>query len=524
MVRLLYLVFFLLSCSSKERQVWREYRALLESGSYPQAQIILEKSFKKAHEKEKLHYLMELASLAYFQQDYTKSSTLFSEAIEYVDQLYTKSVSEKVGKYFISESSEKFLGAAYERSWLYYFAAMSYLKLHNQREKKSDNTNLFKARALMLGWDSFFQEHQRTNENKTIYQHDLVAKILAAHVHELTGIAADRQISKQLYKDALDLLNSWGGGFSLFNQNHSEYLEKVKKAVYDGKAPSKLTFTPTENFIELKKVLDSKIASITKNKLSFEHVVFLEEGFIPEKKAEVIPVGLKGLASLIKDPTTKKIMVEVGADIITYFAMEKLGLIPHNVASANRFFLARDITEITVKEAAIEMEVPKLSSFSPLESFNLELKDEANTVTKVPLITLTDLADQAQLVMDEEASLRFLRTGVRIGIKYITAIVSAMAVYRSLNDNKVEGDNFIAKAAAMGTFLAATKILKDHADIRAWSSLPRSVRIGFLDLGNKSYDLSISNLNNSQNQTVAKKLGQVSKTFSSGISSYHFAH
>lgn len=545
----------LVGCSTLERDQLKKYREVFATGDYEKANTLLDKSVLKKNSRDKLLWYMEKGTTAFALGNYGEAIELFNAAEDLVDVLYTKKVGQKIAIYIVNDNAEDFYGAAFERSWLYYYLARSYYQVYQQkfidiadkdkriRRDLSDEEarkNLFSARAQMLAWDTFFQELQRSTDGKTFYQHDLVAKVFAAQIHEVTTIRADLQISLQLYKDALNLFNKWGKTFTVFNQKSQEYSAKVKDALAEGKTPANLPVEelPQTNITEV--FLKTKILELTQSlrptdvasvmsslQLSSDEkkywaqnnqksnlTIILEEGLVPEKKAELVSLGLRGACAKIQDPTTRDLVTRIGVDILAAFAMEKLGLAPNNIAYGN-FVMARSVTAIAVSEAAIEFEVPSIRLGPTPDVHKLVLKNaKGEVVKKIDWALIGSVGDVAKQVLEEESGFRIMRTGVRVAVKQIAAIASAFLVYQGMdrgNKDPRGSTNFLAKAAAMATYIGASKGIaaSERADVRHWTTLPDYVFIEDVQLAPGTYTVALNKKVDGVGQEVERILGQV---------------
>jgi hypothetical protein len=202
------LVLILASCSIKQRKEQAQIRDLYKKGLYKKALSVLEKSTLKEKEENKLLYFLQKGKLLFAKKDYYEASQVFLQAQEKMDKLYTKKVREMILSGIVNDNSESYRGQIYERSLLYYYQALSHLKIYqdgkyhrintriNKDQKKEKYTEiqeltpsqkkqeLFKSRAAILAWDSFYKDLQRS-KSESLFKHDLFAKILGAEIHEL---------------------------------------------------------------------------------------------------------------------------------------------------------------------------------------------------------------------------------------------------------------------------------------------------------------------------------------------------
>jgi hypothetical protein len=357
-------------------------------------------------------------------------------------------------------------------------------------------------------------------------------KIFGGQIHEVSEIRNDKQISLQLYKDARNILHSLGGVFSLFNSKSTDYIKAYEKALSEDKVlPSELQeFTPA--YYDLKNFLDYKILSLTKEirgsdfKLQAKTlkaepqvikraeskksnvVIVLEEGLIPKKTGKVFDFGLRGAVDAVQNPGAKAFISTVGAAILTSFAMEKLGISPHHPSAPGSFAFGYEATKLAVQEAAIQFELPMIEEITPPKRYELFIQnEEGKTIEHLPLPLISENGEIAKIILEEDVISRYVKTGTRVAIKHIVAIVAAMQIYNNLKGKS----EFIAKTAAMATYVASTKgiAMMEKADTRYWSSLPQSFRMTELHLVPGKYTALIAPYHEGKpNENALKTLGE----------------
>lgn len=511
----------IVGCGSRDRDTFLAYREAFAQGEWAKAHELLAKTGLQKEEKSRLLWLMEKGRLDYASGQLPSAIKTFTEGVELLDQQYTKSISREASKWIVNDGSGEFFGAPFERSWLHYHLALAHWRLYQEGSLPADQArlHLFSARAAILAWDTFFQEWQRGTGGKSLYRHDLAAKTVAAEVHEATGLRADLQISLQLYKDAWRLLDTLGPLYPAYNGQAVDYLDDLGKALAE-----EGTFTPpkkhrqettlseqTRRFLRekiLRLTLSLRPGEITEvqkqfgfsaqdvaeaKRLQTSNVTFLlEEGVIPQKTAKEVNLGIKGAASMAKDQKTQEKIASVGAEAVGTFAVGVLGLGVGAGGSAGHYFMASKLTTFAASEAAIAFEVPTIPAGKRPESLWLVVQGEGGKEVLVrPWNLVSPLEDVARQSLDEEATQRIIRTGVRVVMKHVLAIVAAYGVYQRLH--KGQGD-FLAKMAAVGTYVAATKGIaySERADTRAWVSLPRALRLTDASLPPGSYTVSLA--------------------------------
>jgi hypothetical protein len=535
------LVFFLGACASRMKNQLLEYRAAYAVQDYERAGQILNESALKEDKKSLLLWHLEKGTVAHAMGNEDSAINHFQISLDLIDKLFTTKLSSKAASFLINDASDDFYGASYERSYAHYFLAKC---LYSRFQKTGDKASLQGARAAILAWDSYFVELQRSATSKTLYTTDLMLKIFGGQIHEVSEIRNDLQIALQLYKDAYQILLTQGGIFSIFNKKNLDYIKHFEK---EGTASNSL-YEETPALVDLKQFLHYKILSLTKEIRTndFDHqvkslgvkpevkslalqgsgnvVVVLEEGLIPQKVGRPFNFGLKGAVSAVDNPAAKTFIATVGAEVLTSFAMNKLGMIPEKTASAGSFIFAHDMTRLAVQEAAVEFELPMIKNVHPLQRLELFVMNDQGVVLKhLPIPVVSENGDIARVVLEEDVVARYIKTGTRIATRHILAIVTAMKVYQTINSKS--GD-FLAKTAAMGTYVAAAKGIAalEKADTRHWTTLPQALRIAEISLKSGAYKLGVGAYSGNKSPDAPTKILGDFQVKDSGKSIFTFRH
>jgi tetratricopeptide (TPR) repeat protein len=505
----------------------KEYRSTYALQDYEKAEKLLEGSELKDDKKSSLLWCMEKGTLSLAQQNLDAAISHFQAALELIDRLYTKKLSAKAATLFINDASDVFYGANYERSYAHYFLAKS---LYFRFLKTGNKLDLQGARGTILAWDTYFTELQRSLPSKTLYQTDLMMKVFGGEVHEVSEIRNDKQIALQLYKDALQILYTQGGVFSIFNQKSTDYIKFFES---EGKIPPAKFYEATSARDDLKDFLHFKILSLTKEIRGGEFeqtakslsvrpetkkrasqgtgnvVLVLEEGLIPQKIGKPFNFGIKGAMNAVGDSKTKQVIATVGVEVLTAFAMNKLGMVPSRTAPPGSFIFAHDVTKLAVQEAAIEFELPMIENVPLVQRLEVFiLNDKGVVIQHGPLPVVSENGDIARVVLEEQIVSHYTKTGMRVAIKHIAAITTAILVYNSLNSR---GD-FLAKTAAMATYIGASKGIAamEKADTRHWTTLPQALRMYETKLPAGNYKIAIANYSGDvAPEAPAKILGNI---------------
>lgn len=495
---LLICILLLGACASRMKDQMVAYRNAFALGDFESAQKILDESVLKDNKKSVLLWHLEKGTLALRRDQLDESISHFQQSLALIDALYTKRLSAKAATLLINDASDVFYGASYERSYAHYFLSKA---LYARYQKSGNRLDLQGARATILAWDTYFTELQRSSTYKTLYHTDLMLKVFGGQVHEVSDVKSDTQIALQLYKDALVILDKEGGIYSLFNTKNTEYVKDAVERIKEGKAPSDKFYAHTPLYDDLRNFLHYKILAVTKEIRGFDfaiqvkslkaspevvkkaeegkpNVVFvIEEGLIPPKIAKPFNIGLKGAAELSGDSKTKNAIMAIGSAVIAEFAMNKLGMTPDRASSPGSFIFGYEATKLAAQEAAIYFELPMIEVVPPVQRMELFILDEKGVVVKRgPLPVISENGESAKIVLEEDAVARYWKTGSRVAVKHLIAILAAYGVYQKLRSNS---EDFLAKTAAMATYVGASKGIAamEKADTRHWTTLPKAIRM-----------------------------------------------
>lgn len=502
------------ACASKMRDQMKEYRDLFAKGDYQKAHESLEKSVLKGDQKAFLLWNLEKGTLAFKMDDLDGAIAHFEEASRLIDELFTKRLSAKAASLLVNDASDVFYGASYERSYTFYFLSKSYYARYQRDGKKLD---LQGARAAILAWDTYFTDLQRSSTVKTLYQTDLMLKIFGGEVHEVSEIRNDKQIALQLYKDAAKILEQQGGLFSVFNKRSSDYTRAWAESVKKEKAPDQKLYEKTHAYEDLRDFIHVKILSLTKEIRGGDYqnqvkslqsskevlarvsgkkgnvVLVFEEGLIPPKIGKPFNFGIRSAIESSKSSSAKKLIADVGVGFVTAFAMNKLGLVPTQTTNPGTFIFGEAVTRVAVTEAAVEFELPMIENVPLVQRMELFILDEKGVIVqRGPLPIVTENGDIARVVLEEDVVSRYVKTGTRVALKHLAAIVAAIGVYKKLSSGRTNGD-FLAKTAAVATYVGAAKGLAslERADTRHWTTLPQALRLTELSLAPGKYKIAL---------------------------------
>lgn len=548
-ISLISALFILSSCSSLVRKEQKNIQSLLKQKKIDEALSFLEKSKIKKEKGNRLLYMMESSRLKFLKGDYEKACKDFYNSNELADKLFTKKVLSEALSYIKSDNSKDFQGSIFERSMLYYYQAQCFFKLYQSGkiqvvELVKDNAGptkevisykpmstakrksyLQKARASVVAWDAFFSKIRRNHKYKTIYINDLLGKILGAKIHEAVG-AKDRQITMQLYKDALKILNSQALTYSSYNEDFKKLARSLKSNLKKKKYSfDKKKVKTTAQWQQLKNWLDYKVLKMTynirrgsynrevkrlkpskevieklkKNKKTKTNVTFIfEEGLVSPTVAHKFDYSLESAYKNSKNDAVKALIAGVGLPLVTHFMMGPLGLgISHRSRSGNSvLYMHHDAGQSLAAKAGIQFEMPivkerKKEAVKSLVIYKVEKGGTQKKVYEKPLIVIAPLSDISSLAAVEKAEASYTRVGIRVAAKHLVAILAAYKTYELM---KKDNGEFIAKMAAASQYLISARGIEESekADTRFWSSLPDRVMLKELFLSEGNYQVFLS--------------------------------
>tara|TARA_Y100000768_G_scaffold388765_1_gene386949 strand:- start:29184 stop:30881 length:1698 start_codon:yes stop_codon:yes gene_type:complete len=549
----------LVSCAHQGRKDQSSIRGLFAQKKFNEALSYLNKSTLKKDEKNRLLYLMERGSIAYYKQNYKRAASIFSEANQLVDKMYTKSIREKIASSVLNDNSESFYGSLFERSMLYYYQALSFYQLAEKgsysktitlkdgkkevrEEKLSDEEvkqALGRVRATLIAWDSFFEDFKRSFGGQSIHNHDLTSKVLAAGLHERLGTKRDLEISMQLYKDAEAILKRIGPAYKVYNNEFKGYNRELKTFLEKKSDPLKIKkdyITQTEDYRNTLNHLHFKILSFYKTRRKYQYKKMLnfykplqevkeklkrltappmsfliEVGMISELKGEDFAYNLRSAIANVDDPSSKALIEGIGVPVLTYFATGPLGLgyVSHqdNVSIYTQHNAGFELT----KEVGIEFEMAKVAEPDITARYALQFLQNEQLVHEEKLVNLVPLNDISYLNAQEVISQNFSTRSVRVGVKYVLAIAAAYATYKKVKESSGE---LFARPAALTQFLLSQKAIKESeaADTRHWTTMPSYIyRCDVLGLKPGQYTVKFVKYSDSEkDREVVKNLGEFS--------------
>ncbi len=504
------------------------------------ALALLDKSEFKTDEKNKLLYLLTKGKILFAKGEYNNAAKIFVEASELMDKLYTKSVKEALLTSIASNNNETFYGAPYERSLLFYYQAISFLKIYQngyihtlsesnkvvrvELSTQERRRYLFRARASAVAWDTFYKELQRSSREKTKFDHDLFAKIMGAKIHEMVGERQDQQIALQLYQDAYDILEKSTPVFFSFNTQAMEFLT--------GDDEKERPITKSEQYEKTKNFLVYKILSLAKKRQRWKYnklkkklrpseqvlarldkkintTIVIDTGLVSPLKGENLSFNLKSAIENVENPAAAAFIAGIGVPVLTYFAMGPLGLGAVKTRGEKKIYYRHSLGEAMTAEAGIEFEIPVIAKPEPLSPKELVVyaKDgeKEQVVKTIDLSVVGPISDTAFNMNRERVKASVAERGTRIAVKHVLAIISAYKTYQSMKEK--HGEAF-ARPAAFAQYLVLAKAIREteRADTRQWGILPSEVLMAEAQIKPGTYNLRLADKKNPKSK---RELGEI---------------
>lgn len=247
-------IFLILFCVTACGHTGREHAQIIEfvrQGNLTAAQQLAGKKDFYADKPSLLARYFEIGTLHYLNGEYYQALQNFDKAHELSRKLYTKSVSKSVAAQIAGDGLAPYTGEKYELSLLRFYQSLTHYKLYEQgyyesymaqedgetrvieRKELSESEKRLHfnaARASILDWNSLLTTFTNESGNKDAFKQDMLAKTWGAEIHDIYGSSGDRQIARQLYKDARKLLDTAYADYPSYTTKHGERLKQYAAA------------------------------------------------------------------------------------------------------------------------------------------------------------------------------------------------------------------------------------------------------------------------------------------------------
>jgi hypothetical protein len=167
----------------------------------------------------------------------------------------------------------------------------------------------------------------------------------------------------------------------------------------------------------------------------------------------------------------------------------------------------------------VYFELPQIE-FRPVADLEeILIKDNAGkVVSTINLAVVNPLSELAYFTLEDNQAANITRTGIRVAAKHAAAILASYEIYKSQKNN---GD-FFAMTLASVSYSVANKTIEvsEDADLRYWSTLPNSFRMGSTNLAPGSYSLVLVRTTGSNK--VEKELNKIQITSDRPVNMLNF--
>ena len=508
LVLLLGALAFLPACGTVNSALRSNTRDEFAKGNLAQAEQVVLNPKNIADEKNKLLNAFDLGLIAHYSGDFEKSNHFLFQAKQIARELYTASTIEDAASLLWNDNAKSYPGMEYEVSLAHYYATLNFIFLsqaekipawsipevkeddrvvmageaHEGRELSNRDRAKFRgqARSELLAWNAFLNQVRQRNRGEPYYKDDLLNKAFASYVHATMDTSQDRNISRVLLQDADSLLVRAYSAYPSFNKKWEAYVDNYKKFEGLGEASVKQQFIePTENYLTTQK-------EISAEKKGGNVYFLVESREVSEKKEKNYVIGLSTVMNNVSDPALRRSIEEIGARVFLEMAPQfGLAFVAATVVGGSSKDNPTQLSEAIDSAVGFSFKLPQMESAPLDQELVLKLTSESGLETHVPLALLNPLNDIARLNVNRRAEALALKTGLRVGVKYLAALVPAILTYKRME--KVP--DFLRWAAATGVWMAGKKVVdaSERADLRSWLLLPQWIAGAELSLPKGKY-------------------------------------
>jgi hypothetical protein len=478
------LAFTIVGCATKNRNSYKKLRKEISAKKIDSAIKLVKSDDFYPEKRDKLVKLLELANLQHIKGDYYQSLKSFDKARDLSDKLFTVSISKKALSAMTNNNMDNYYGEIYERSIIRFYQALNHYMLYQSGEyeahsltknvkkgkktvvktkelplkklsKNEKRSHLAGARATLLEWDSLLDNYTKSMKGDSTYKVDLSSRLFGAFIHEQMGSANDRSIAIGLYKDAEKVLFRYYNLYPSFNKKHKEFAKNFSKLHKMSKKKVKKKFVQATKFAKnLTAFIKIRIKDL-KSKKKNNVTIVMQQGYVSEKTAKLITFPL----------------------LIT--SMPKIGGIAE--------FAGKMVASAQGTIPTITFELPEVKQKKVKLDVMLIVKDAAGKVVKTSnAVVMNPISDIAYQSLDNKVGSTYAKIGARVAGKHISAILAAHQISKQTGD-----------FAASMVYAASNKGIaaSEQADLRFWSTLPHTLRIGSFKLKPGKYTLSIKTIN-----------------------------
>ena len=471
---------FLLSCAStkKNRDAQALLKRLTSQGKYTEAISLVKSDKFFPEERSKLLKTLELGNLHYLNGEFYQALKIFDSAKELSDKLYTKSISKKITAALINANQDNYYGERFERSFLRFYLGLLHYRIYRKGEYEAYSTfesldngkqketkhpekklsdkekrqHLFAARAMILEWDTLLENYKQDVSGISTYKTDLMAKILGAIIHEEIGTRTDRNIAKQLYKDAKKVLFKYYNLYPTFNFNHEKFAKDYEKLPKLKKSKIKKEYiAETEYAKSLVAFIDSRLKDLKNRKSKRNNIkILLKEGYVAKKKPKKVDFPLP---------------------------MFRLGYVSGRKTSLFVFTLEMLAISQGTKPT-ISFELPGIEEKTQGKEYFAVIKNaKGKELLREKIVLINPMSEIAAQTMENDYSSAKKAIGTRVAAKHVAAILASYKIYEAQ-------PNALGKITAGLAYAASNKAIaaSEKIDLRQWTTLPHNIRMASFTL------------------------------------------
>jgi hypothetical protein len=480
----LILAFTIVGCASSNRNAYKKLRKDVSEKKIDSAIKLVKSDKFYPEERSKLVKLLELANLQHIKGDYYQSLKTFDKAHDLSDKLFTVSISKKALSAITNNNMDNYYGEIYERSIIRFYQALNHYLLYQKGEyeahtltkevkdgkktvvktknvelknlsKNEKRSHLAGARASLLEWDSLLDNYTKSMKGDSTYKVDLSSRLFGAFIHEQMGSTADRNIAIGLYKDAKKILFRYYNLYPSFNKKHEKFAKNFSKLHKMSKKKVKKKFVDATTYAKnLTSFINRRIKDLKSRKKNNVTIV-LQQGYVTEKSAKLIhfPLPITGGA---------------GNKGMFGFAGKMLANSQGSIPS-----ITFELPQVKQKKLSLDVE--------------FVIKDKSGKIVKTSnAVVMNPISDIAFQALDNKVGSTYAKIGARVAAKHLAAILAAYEISKKTGEFAASMMYAVSNKA-----IAAT----EQADLRFWSTLPHTLRIGSFKLKPGEYTLTIRSIN-----------------------------
>ncbi len=413
------------------------------SGNYDLAIKKIE-SREGYNEKEKVLYYLDLGMVYHYAGKYAESNVALEKAEDYIDELYTKSVSKAALSYMLNDNALEYSGEDYEDIYINLIKAFNYLKLD-----------------LV---DNAFVEINRLNHKLSVLE-DKNRNLDAAYNQSKDSKVKIKSVTNKFYNDALGRFVSMKlyeslGKLDDANIDYNKIVKAfaVQNSIYDFPIPSL-----------------QKPYSAPKNK---------------------VPLSLVSFAGLGQIKTAKTLYVHTQQNVAFYGTSKTNFGGKTELDNLEHFFWPGLQGGYNFK-----FQLPILQSRpSAVSRVEVLVKDSIGVVAKQDLQLMEDFDKVVQSVFDLGYNRLVIKTITRAIVKGLAGEIAKKKAKEELGDNVF----VFLGGLALDAGLNAT----ENADLRAARYLPSKGYISEIYLEPGEYDLVVNYYDNNNRLLKQDDLGK----------------